>query len=346
MKRSIALILMMTVMIFGTLAAHAGDFKNVVVFGDSLSDNGNVFAINEGHPPEPYYEGRYSNGLVWVEYLVKELGIQGLFLNYAHGGAQTGETNVSGDFPGFLTQTDAYVNLLKESQNFPSAFALPKDTLFIIAIGANDFLGEITDPAATIGQAIVNIQTGITDLIGAGATNFLVMNLPDLGKTPRFNKELTVSTQVSQLAVAFNQALEQLLSGIEATYSTLELNRLDVFTFIGETVENYDSLGFTNAMDAQLDSEQGTIGEGTYIFWDGVHPTTTMHKLVAKWAAKTIICDSCQKSTLPYFENGLILTLPSVELQGNVYGFKMVPYLNPYDVGYYWMLDLTTLTPK
>ena len=54
-------------------AAWAGTFTNLYVFGDSLSDAGNVFAATAGQQPgSPYYDGRYSNGPVWVEYLAEE----------------------------------------------------------------------------------------------------------------------------------------------------------------------------------------------------------------------------------------------------------------------------------
>ncbi|MEA3241717.1 MAG: SGNH/GDSL hydrolase family protein, partial [Pseudomonadota bacterium] len=128
------------------ISAQAGDFKNVVVFGDSLCDSGNTFSLT-GEPPAPY-EGRFSDGPVWVEYLVKTLGIPGAFCNYAHGGAMTGETNTHGDLTGFRTQVLAYTGLLETAAvGFPTAFPQPEETLFIIWIGANDFLA-MTDPAA------------------------------------------------------------------------------------------------------------------------------------------------------------------------------------------------------
>ena len=46
----------------------AGMYSSVVVYGDSLSDNGNLFAAT-GSPGSPYYNGRASNGLVAVGYL-------------------------------------------------------------------------------------------------------------------------------------------------------------------------------------------------------------------------------------------------------------------------------------
>lgn len=65
--------------IIGPLTSTRGLAQGrVVVFGDSLSDNGNLFA-QTGQPPAPYFQGRFSNGPVWVEQLFGPLNspIQG-----------------------------------------------------------------------------------------------------------------------------------------------------------------------------------------------------------------------------------------------------------------------------
>jgi phospholipase/lecithinase/hemolysin len=43
------------------------NFQDLVVFGDSLSDNGNTFST-AGLPKAPYYNGRWTNGPNWVDY--------------------------------------------------------------------------------------------------------------------------------------------------------------------------------------------------------------------------------------------------------------------------------------
>ena len=55
--------------------APAGAFgcvEELIVFGDSLSDNGNLYAA-AGVPGPPYFEGRFSNGPTWVEVLAERL---------------------------------------------------------------------------------------------------------------------------------------------------------------------------------------------------------------------------------------------------------------------------------
>ena len=69
----------------------ANPLKNIVIFGDSLSDNGNLYAYMKHQLPvsPPYYNGRFTNGPVWVERLASSYfsGDQSHLLDYAYGGA-------------------------------------------------------------------------------------------------------------------------------------------------------------------------------------------------------------------------------------------------------------------
>ena len=73
-----------------TLTANADSFSAVFVYGDSLSDNGNLFAAT-GFPPAPYFDGRFSNGPVAAEQLAALLGVS--TVDFAWGGATTGLGN-------------------------------------------------------------------------------------------------------------------------------------------------------------------------------------------------------------------------------------------------------------
>ena len=47
--------------------------KRIVVFGDSLLDTGNIIKTLEV-PGKPYFEGRFSNGIISTEYLAQMIG--------------------------------------------------------------------------------------------------------------------------------------------------------------------------------------------------------------------------------------------------------------------------------
>ena len=104
--------------------ARSQNFDNVISFGDSLSDTGNVFAFI-GEPPPPYFQGRFSNGPVWTELLA---GGAGSMNSPFQGTGVTGNVNLA--FGG--ARTDLLANLNNVAQipgagflSFPGATTLP-----------------------------------------------------------------------------------------------------------------------------------------------------------------------------------------------------------------------------
>lgn len=76
-------------------AAGAQSYSRLVVFGDSLSDNGNLYLATGGAAPAspPYFQGRFSSGPVFTERLgfnaSNFMGPVTGSINYAFGGART-----------------------------------------------------------------------------------------------------------------------------------------------------------------------------------------------------------------------------------------------------------------
>jgi hypothetical protein len=54
------------------------DFNRLVIFGDSLSDPGNL--PEPARPDAPYVNGRYSNGPIYADILPRALGVPSLDL--------------------------------------------------------------------------------------------------------------------------------------------------------------------------------------------------------------------------------------------------------------------------
>ena len=139
--------------------------KRVVVFGDSLSDEGNLFHLTQGAVPSArnYYNGMFSNGNTWSAILRTQLTEHGIQMsNYAVGGSTALSYADTEHLPYSLTyQTYMYhANALKENWQDTDS------TLAIIWIGGNDYLtqsGKLdeksqqqlsTDVVATIEAAI------------------------------------------------------------------------------------------------------------------------------------------------------------------------------------------------
>ena len=60
------------------VAAHATTptYDALYVFGDSYCDVGNLFALTGGaEPAAPYYNGRFSNGPIWLDHVAGFLGV-------------------------------------------------------------------------------------------------------------------------------------------------------------------------------------------------------------------------------------------------------------------------------
>ena len=128
-------------------AAGADQFKRLVVFGDSLSDSGNLFGLT-GFPPAPFYwMGRFSNGPTWVENLASYLDAP--LENYAVAGANTDDTNNQGPFPGIRAQIG------NSTTGYISTHPVADDrVLYVIWGGANDYLsGGQFNPYIPVGTA-------------------------------------------------------------------------------------------------------------------------------------------------------------------------------------------------
>lgn len=319
------------------VAAEASTFNHMYVFGDSLSDPGNIFnattAANQlGLPPGsvppiqptvPPYDsgGRFSNGLVWTDYLAQNLGINlkasttlsvlspqipipspiafingqptispyfngataTNSVNFAFGAAQTGQFGAgeSGELvPGVLTQVGLFANDLVTSGQ-----QADKDALYVVFAGPNDYQ---TVPDANPLVSVGNLATAIQSLYALGARNFLVPNLPDLGKTPRAlspNPPVASNILTSE-TIAHNTLLDNTIKGLETAIPDINIIGLDVFNQFNQLRANPGQFGFTNVTESCLNPDTFTVCSqpDDYLFWDGIHPTTAGHKELAKAA--------------------------------------------------------------
>jgi len=263
-------------------AGRASAYSQIVAFGDSLSDNGNFFALT-GQPGAPYFNGRFSNGPVWVETLASGLGI-GLD-DRAVGGATTGTVNVNGVGGGMTDQFGAYL-----------AGTVDTNALHTVWGGANDFLslGPTDDPLVALSAAVQNILGGVTGLLAANvpAENILVLNLPDLGITPRSLQSPDGGTGATVISGIFNGQLAFNLANNFPGVGTL-----DVFTLLNDILANPAAIGLTNTTESCFIPDDpmtpadefflcdGGSGPGVaptgYAFWDGIHPTNALHNELA-----------------------------------------------------------------
>src|SRR5271167_1487246 len=79
------------------MASAQNQYSGIVIFGDSLSDPGNIPKfLGIDYPPPPYFENQFSNGPVYAKYLDSLFGISTPLQDYAIGGAKSGVGNIGG----------------------------------------------------------------------------------------------------------------------------------------------------------------------------------------------------------------------------------------------------------
>ena len=166
--------------------------------------------------------------------------------------------------------------------------------------GAND-LFAITNagaPAATTIASAVTSEIGIvSQLQNAGAKYILVATVPDLGLTPAFRAQgATAQAQGTALTTTYNSSL---FSGLAS--NGLRVIPLDTFNLIREITASPAAYGFSNiagtACQPQITANSLTCNPSsyvtpdapnTYLFADGVHPTSRAHQILSQYAVSVL----------------------------------------------------------
>jgi phospholipase/lecithinase/hemolysin len=254
------------------VSSASADITKLVSFGDSLSDAGNVHAAT-GLYSAPY-AGVNSNGPVWTQQLATALGVAphtGSLTGgdgYAWGGARvTYGTESGASVPSLQQQVDTYLA--------GTGGVAEADTLYTVWGGANDALtAAATGDFSLVPTAAEGIGAIAAQLAAAGAESVLVINLPNIGYTPRQNGDPVAAAQGDFISVQYNNALSAYVGGAQAaTGANIVLH--DAYTWTGNLVGQSASLGL-NAVDMCLDVAAGTMCSDpeNHLWWDEIHPTT------------------------------------------------------------------------
>lgn len=270
--------------------------SNILVFGDSLSDMGNAKdSINTPDVP-PYWNGRFSNGPVWVEHLSESMGITttrgtGTQVgdNRAFGGSQTGQGYSYLILPNVGAQINSYLTNVQTN--------IGNDELVILWAGGNDFLYGSGDPDVIS----ANMASHITTLSEAGASRFIVPNLPPLETTPEVqSRSNSAQTQMAADVIEYNQKLATVVSDLVSSLN-IEIQLLDTYALFDQIVSNANHLGITNTIDPACSSTGSLLplpicnsGDPVannveqYLYFDKAHPTATMHAAIGDFAESLI----------------------------------------------------------
>ncbi|QSP96367.1 SGNH/GDSL hydrolase family protein [Marinobacter salinisoli] len=299
-------------------SAHA-QYSQIFVFGDSLSDNGNLKAFLQS----PTLPERFTNGPVAMELVAAQLGLSlkpsfhllppaavgGQYgNNYAVAGAIA--IDEDGDESTFDINLPTQVNLfLALNGNYA-----PSDALYVVFIGGND-LFDIQDLLLTEGfngpakalerldEAARSVDSQIRKLASAGARHFLLVNAPDVGATPltdiKVAQALPLATNKYQrryieklpsisrlVAQIYNTGLAYIAES--ARYDLgVQVTEFSLFGFLDDTIANAVEYGYTNTEDACifLNTQGGAPNPmcdvNSFVFFDEIHPTAVTHQRAA-----------------------------------------------------------------
>ena len=262
------------------LSLHAttnSPYDAIYVFGDSYCDVGNLFIATGGaEPAAPYYNGRFSNGPLWVDHVAGFLGVPikpslAGGTDYAVGGAWA---TVPQSFPGgtipSVTQQVALYLANSKGKADPNA-------LYILEGGGNDILDA---PASNPDQLGFEIGAALAEsellLRRAGARHFVIPDLFNVGLLPAAAGRVAFAARASTAA---NITLDILLP-IEDDLEGVHILRMNVFNLLNAVETDPTHFGFTNITDPCLTTTICADPDHTF-FWDTHHPTEFGHSFFA-----------------------------------------------------------------
>lgn len=233
----------------------AAPLSGIVFFGDSLSDDGNLYGLLLRIIPKSpvYFKGRFSNGATWAEYVGKHYYDKYYidYDNYAYGGATAIYHQPKSDF---IAPT-----ILSEEISRYTTDALGQDKskiLYSIWVGGNDYLFAQNEDANELTSKVINqIVKSIKVLIDEGARNFLILNLPDLSKIPFANTN-GFNEKLFTMSTMHNQKLAEAIQSLQSAYPNAKFTYIDVFSMMLDVINNPEkynqqySVNITNTTDA------------------------------------------------------------------------------------------------
>ncbi|MBY4831495.1 SGNH/GDSL hydrolase family protein [Burkholderia dolosa] len=260
----------------------------VVAFGDSLSDTHNLYNASHGRIPDgkSWFDGRFTNGRNWVEYLAGDLHVP--LYDWAVGGTGVADRRVLPwvAMPGLLSQVRAWRSATRDDRSYD-----PARTLFTVMVGGNDLIYFDT-PSDEI---LAKEREAIDILIDGGAKNILVMNLPDVSRAPIFQLKAGASRAAAQVD-AVNLGLSAMVASIRDEHAgSVNIQLFDTNALFSSLFDEPRAYGFANSTESCLEIDRTGLSNfmeshrpraackhpDTFVFWDIVHPTTRTHRIVA-----------------------------------------------------------------
>jgi phospholipase/lecithinase/hemolysin len=136
----------------------------------------------------------------------------------------------------------------------------------------------------------------IEGLVAHGAKDLVVLDVPDLGKTPYERARPTSDATSSALAQTYNAELGAALQQIMAS-DRVSIDYINTFGLLDMAVADPAAYGLTNVTQpvwtGNLTSSSGTLAatgaaQNGYLSFDDLHPTAAGHALLADAVTQTL----------------------------------------------------------
>lgn len=297
-KRPIRSLMAVAIALAAMPAMAQSPYTKTVFIGDSLSDAGYFRPLLPASVQPVTGQFTTNPGWVWAEHVAHYYGTNGAAHgngqngdNYAIGGARVGVDTSQILAPGapavpvysLMTQTAQYL-AANGGKADPNA-------LYTVWGGANDlFAIQAGAPLVATLTNAVRDQVGIVGTLkAAGAEYIVVPTIPDVGLTPGARAGGPAGMAAgTALAKAYNDAL---FGGLKA--AGLQVIPVDTFHILQEIVANPGQYGFVNVTSPACTTASSLTCNPTsyatpdaansYVFADGVHPTTATHQMLGEY---------------------------------------------------------------
>jgi phospholipase/lecithinase/hemolysin len=258
------------------VVGKAPGIARMLVFGDSLSDTGNLVRATFGVVPNAlYFEGRFTNGPVWDEHVANALGVP--LESWATAGAVT-----TGDaFPYIPAPVEAQVDAYLERVHG----VVPNDALVVLWSGPNDYFQDRNEP-----RRVVEALMALADrLLAAGARTVLMPEALKLSGLPATGDNPARDEQQDRRVLEHNALFNARVVALRQKYPSARIATAIPQRF-GNAIQEQHRLGIVDVKTAcstsgafvwQADATKRCSDPSRHFYFDGVHPTARVHCMYA-----------------------------------------------------------------
>jgi phospholipase/lecithinase/hemolysin len=242
-------------------------------------------------PGPRYYKGRFSNGLIWPDFIKSKFKIKRVE-NYAYG-ASTTDNNLS-SIAKFIPSI--HDSIIKYSKKLTDSCGYDKtDYLVAYSGGMNDYFNISTNPYEVVNNIERDLKTLIKEL---QFEQILVSNLPPAYLSPNIilSKDPQRYNLIKLRVLVHNNLLKKLIYKLNIEFPNVNLNLFEFsknFNELGEWYSNELPSSTANIGDEapeycfhEDEDPAPCLNPEDFFFYDTLHPSTQVHYAISELLSK------------------------------------------------------------